>query len=43
MQIICDQDKSCKYLPIAVIAESGLSEITILKSEGLVQENILFV
>ena len=43
MEITCIEDKSCKYLPIAVIAETGVSKITILRSEGLVNENILFV
>ena len=43
MEISCNEDISCQYLPIAVIAEVGVSKISIMRSEGLVNENILYV
>lgn len=43
MEILCIEDISCSYLPVAVIAENGVSEISVMRSEGLVNENILFV
>jgi hypothetical protein len=43
MDISCIDDVSCQYLPLAIIPEVGVSEISIMRSEGLVNENVLYV